>query len=297
MSEFDEIHTRKLGKTIQLLLGSVVILSLGFTAISIQPASALLSSWSSTTNYPTGIEFPSCVVSSGFVYCSAGDNSSGLTNAVYFAPVLAARGACSWSSSTSYPLRLQSQSCVTSSGYVYCIGGDTRGGLANSTSAVYFAALSSSGVGSWSPSTRYPTNIAGQSCVVDSGFVYCIAGENTTALPGGGVQGTINSAVYFAPLSSSGVGSWSPTTSYPTGIVFQSCVADSGFVYCIGGDMASGFGTPNGFTNVVYFASLSSSGVGSRTSATSFPFDVIRPGSVLGSRLAYWIRRCTTSQR
>src|SRR2546430_3082606 len=128
MSEFDEIHTRKLGKTIQLLLGSVVILSLGFTAISIQPASALLSSWSSTTNYPTGIEFPSCVVSSGFVYCIAGDNSSGLTNAVYFAPLLPAGGAGSWSSSTSYPLRLQSQSCVTSSGYVYCIGGDTRGG-------------------------------------------------------------------------------------------------------------------------------------------------------------------------
>src|SRR5437016_14460055 len=140
-----------------------------------------------------------------FVYCIAGDNSSSLTNAVYFAPLLSAVGAGSWLYSTSYALRLQSQSCVTSSGYVYCIGGDTRGGLANSTSAVYFAAFSSSGVGSWSPSTRYPTNIAGQSCVVDSGFVYCIAGENTTALPGGGVQGTINSAVYFAPLSSSGV--------------------------------------------------------------------------------------------
>src|SRR5437667_82948 len=256
MSEFDEIHTRKLGKTIQLLLGTVVILSLGFTAISIQPASALLNSWSSTTNYPIGIEFPSCVVSSGFVYCIAGDNSSGLTNAVYFAPLLPAGGAGSWSSSTSYPLRLQSQSCVTSSGFVYCIGGDTRGGLANSTSAVYFAALSSNGVGSWSPSTRYPTNIAGQSCVVDSGFVYCIAGENTTALPGGGVRGTINSAVYFAPLSSSGVGSWSSTTSYPTVIYTQSCALDSGFVYCIGGN--NGSGVPSGtWSNGVFFASTS----------------------------------------
>src|SRR5437016_5610813 len=256
MSEFDKIRTRKLGKTIQLLLGTVVILSLGFTAIWIQPASALLSSWSSTTNYPIGIEFPSCVMSSGFVYCIAGDNSSSLTNAVYFAPLLPAGGAGSWSSSTSYPLRLQSQSCVTSSGYVYCIGGDTHGGLANSTSAVYFAPLSSNGVGSWSPSTRYPTNIAGQSCVVDSGFVYCIAGENTTALPGGGVQGTINSAVYFAPLSSSGVGSWSPTTSYPTVIYTQSCALDSGFVYCIGGN--NGSGVPSGTSsNGVFFASTS----------------------------------------
>src|SRR5438552_19127901 len=185
MSEFDEIHTRKLGNTIQLLFGTVVILSLGFTAISIQPASALLNSWSSTINYPIGIEFPSCVVSSGFVYCIAGDNSSGLTNAVYFAPLLPAGGAGSWSSSTSYPLRLQSQSCVTSSGFVYCIGGDTRGGLANSTSAVYFASLSSSGVGSWASTTSYPTVIYTQSCVLDSGFVYCIGGDNGSGVPSG----------------------------------------------------------------------------------------------------------------
>src|SRR6266581_3641100 len=253
MSEFDEIHTRKLGKTIQLLLGTVVILSLGFTPISIQPASALLNSWSSTTNYPIGLEFPSCVVSSGFVYCIAGDNSSGLTNAVYFAPLLPAGGAGSWSSSTSYPLRLQSQSCVTSSGFVYCIGGDTRGGLANSTSAVYFAALSSSGVGSWSPSTSYPTGIVFQSCVVDSGFVYCIGGDMAN---GFGTANGFTNVVYFAPLSSSGVGSWSSGTSYPLVIYTQSCALDSGFVYCIGGN--NGSGVPSGtWSNGVFFASTS----------------------------------------
>src|SRR2546421_13118148 len=112
----------------------------------------------------------------GFGGWWGGDRSGGWVSGVCWGAGLPAGGAGSWSSSTSYPLRLQSQSCVTSSGYVYCIGGDTHGGLANSTSAVYFAALSSNGVGSWSPSTRYPTNIAGQSCVVDSGFVYCIAG-------------------------------------------------------------------------------------------------------------------------
>src|SRR5438876_225578 len=256
MSEFDEIHTRKLGKTIQLLLGTVVILSLGFTAISIQPASALLNSWSSTTNYPIGLEFPSCVVSSGFVYCIAGDNSSGLTNAVYFAPLLPAGGAGSWSSSTSYPLRLQSQSCVTSSGFVYCIGGDTRGGLANSTSAVYFAALSSNGVGSWSSSTSYPLNVISPSCVVGSGFAYCIGGDTATHSPFGGTFTGFTSAVYFASLSSSGVGSWASTTSYPTVIYTQSCALDSGFVYCIGGN--NGSGVPSGtWSNGVFFASTS----------------------------------------
>src|SRR2546428_689687 len=256
MSEFDRIRTRKLGKTIQLLLGTVVILSLGFTAIWIQPASALLSSWSSTTNYPIGIEFPSCVMSSGFVYCIAGDNSSSLTNAVYFAPLLPAGGAGSWSSSTSYPLRLQSQSCVTSSGYVYCIGGDTHGGLANSTSAVYFAALSSNGVGSWLPGTRYPLNVISPSCVVGSGFAYCIGGDTATHSPFGGTFTGFTSAVYFASLSSSGVGSWASTTSYPTVIYTQSCALDSGYVYCIGGD--NGSGVPSGtWSNGVFFASTS----------------------------------------
>src|SRR5438876_1143061 len=256
MSEFDKIRTRKLGKTIQFLLGTVVILSLGFTAIWIQPASALLSSWSSTTNYPIGIEFPSCVMSSGFVYCIAGDNSSSLTNAVYFAPLLPAGGAGSWSSSTSYPLRLQSQSCVTSSGYVYCIGGDTHGGLANSTSAVYFAPLSSSGVGSWSSATSYPLNVISPSCVVGSGFAYCIGGDTATHSPFGGTFTGFTSAVYFASLSSSGVGSWASTTSYPTVIYTQSCALDSGFVYCIGGN--NGSGVPSGtWSNGVFFASTS----------------------------------------
>src|SRR3989475_5301565 len=289
MSEFDKIRTRKLGKTIQLLLGTVVILSLGFTAIWIQPASALLSSWSSTTNYPIGIEFPSCVMSSGFVYCIAGDNSSSLTNAVYFAPLLPAGGAGSWSSSTSYPLRLQSQRCVTSSGYVYCIGGDTHGGLANSTSAVYFAPLSSSGVGSWSPTTSYPTGIVFQSCVVNSGFVYCIGGDMAN---GFGTANGFTNVVYFAPLSSSGVGSWSSCTSYPLNVISPSCVVGSGFAYCIGGDTAthSPFGgTFTGFTSAVYFASLSSSGVGSWASTTSYPTVIYTQSCALDSGYVYCI--------
>src|SRR5256885_7621163 len=238
MSEFDRIRTRKLGKTIQLLLGTVVILSLGFTAIWIQPASALLSSWSSTTNYPIGIDFPSCVMSSGFVYCIDGDNSSSLTNAVYFAP-LSSSGVGSWSPTTSYPTGIVFQSCVVDSGFVYCIGGDMANGFGTAngfTNVVYFAPLSSSGVGSWSSGTSYPLNVISPSCVVGSGFAYCIGGDTATHSPFGGTFTGFTSAVYFASLSSSGVGSLASTTSYPTVIYTQSCALDSGFVYCIGGE-------------------------------------------------------------
>jgi len=133
---------------------------------------------------------------------------------------------------------------MVNSGFVYCIAGQSPTGATNAT---YYAALTSSGVGSWSASTAFPRAIYGQSCVVDSAFVYCI----------GGIAFSSTNAVYFAPLSSSGVGSWSATTNYPTTIYGQSCVADSGSVYCIGGQTTTAC---NCATNAVYSAPFVSSG-------------------------------------
>lgn len=246
--------------TIVLVLLAV---SGSLAAVWIQPSAASVSSWSATTNYPVGIEGQSCVVSSGFVYCVGGGTWSGgaliLTAAVYYAS-LSSSGVGSWSPTTSYPTPIFGQSCVVNSGFAYCIGGHLQNGSAD---AVYFAALSSNGVGSWSITTNYPTTVSDQSCVADSGFVYCIGGLDPS---------TNNAAVYFAALSSGGVGSWSATTNYPTTIYDQGCFANSGFVYCVGGVAGGG---PGGLTNTnaVYFAALSSSGVGSWSATTKVPTD------------------------
>jgi len=77
---------------------------------------------------------------------------------------------------------------------------------------VYYALLSSGGVGAWTQTTSYPVDVSSQSCVVNSGYVYCIGGSN---------------AVYYAPLSSSGVGAWTQTMSYPGSAGAQSCVTDA----------------------------------------------------------------------
>src|SRR2546429_3742642 len=123
------------------------------------------------------------------------------------------------------------------------MGGDMASGFGTPngfTNVVYFAPLSSSGVGSWSSATSYPLNVISPSCVVGSGFAYCIGGDTATHSPFGGTFTGFTSAVYFASLSSSGLGSWASTTSYPTVIYTQSCALDSGFVYCIGGDNENG---------------------------------------------------------
>ena len=121
------------------------------------------------------------------------------------------------------------------------------------TNAVYFAKLSSKGVGTWKKTTSYPTNLAFQSCLASGGYIYCVGG--ITPLGNGG-------AVYFAKLSSTGVGTWKKTTSYPTNIEQQSCVVSGGYIYCVGGYP----GSP-----VVDFAKLSSSGVGAWTATTDYP--------------------------
>ena len=151
-------------------------------------------------------------------------------------PPVSAQPLNSWSSTTSYPTGIANQSCVTNSGFIYCVGGNSP----SPTSAVFFAPITSSGVGPWASTTPYgsaPTVPAGvpiaeQSCVTDSGFIYCV---------GGGTN-----LVFFAPISSSGVGTWTTTNSYPFTIFEQSCVTRASLIYCVGGNPPTG-------TSAVFF--------------------------------------------
>ena len=159
-----------------------------------------------------------------------------------------------WTSTTSYPNSVFVQSCATSGGFIYCVGGSNN--TAN-TDGVYFAPISSSGVGAWTRTTNYATAIAGQSCVVSGGYIYCVGGGGT-------------SAAYYAPVSSSGVGAWTATTSYPTLIGVPKCATFTSYIYCVGGIVSgSSSATPD-----VSYASLSSSGVGTWMSTTPYPTGV-----------------------
>jgi hypothetical protein len=161
-----------------------------------------------------------------------------------------------WVSGPDYPTN-ESGSCAASGGYVYCIGGETD--------AVYYAPLSSSGVGPWTATTAYPTSISGQSCVASEGYVYCVSGLDGTEGP------RPTSAVYYAPASQSGgLGAWVGTTGYPVGALGLSCAATTGYVFCVGG--ANTVGSLE--SNATYFAPISSAGVGAWAATTSYPTTV-----------------------
>ena len=214
--------------------------------------------WANSTSYPIGLWTQSCVESGGYIYCVGGlSGSNTVTDSVddvYYGPI-SPSGVGSWTSTTSYPTAIRTASCVSASSTIYCIGGYTNSTLSDD---VYYASLSPSGVSSWTNTTSYPFPVWSTSCVASSAGIYCVGGGTVTS------SVSSSPSVYFAPFSSSGIGSWVATSSYPLAVKQQSCAASSSEIYCVGGYDAT----------AVYYAPLSSSGVGTWTQTTGYPFTV-----------------------
>ena len=164
----------------------------------------------------------------------------------------------SWTATEPYPLTVEGSSCVISGGFIYCVGGYVNG---SPNDTVFYAPVSSSGIGSSVQTSSYPTAIYLSSCVVSDDYLTCVGGLVS--------PGEETSAVYSAPVSHSGVGDWTPESSYPTNLEAGSCVASGGYVTCVGG-----LTNIDVNTNVVYYASLSSGTVGTWKATTSYPIAV-----------------------
>ncbi|MEM3661858.1 MAG: hypothetical protein QXG73_03450, partial [Candidatus Micrarchaeaceae archaeon] len=108
-------------------------------------------------------------------------------------------------------------------GYIYCVGSSE----VSPYTQVYYAPVSSTGIGTWTATTSYPVVMVDAGCSINNGYIYCVGtGE-------GGYAGT---QVYYAPVSSTGIGTWTATTSYPVGIDYAYCeIPGSGGGYLGGG--------------------------------------------------------------
>ena len=241
-------------------------------------SSSGVNSWSSSAQYPLKIDTQSCVASNGYIYCVGGYLSSNLpTNETYYAP-LSSSGIGAWSRSTDYPTNIYSQSCIVNYVYIYCIGGYTTSSGLSYTNAVYYAEISSTGIGAWTLSTNnYPISIAQQSCVASGGYAYCVGGYTNPSGTG---------ATYFAQLTNSGIGTWNGGSSYPWPNWSQSCVPSAGYIYCVGGAGGVGGG---GSSNGVAYAPLSSSGIGTWTSTTNYPQSVVDESCLANSGDLYCV--------
>jgi N-acetylneuraminic acid mutarotase len=239
--------------------GQVVLDNVYYSQIS----SPLEFSWSAGATYPQPTAATSCVVYGGYIYCVGGFGSDGSeVSSSYYAP-LASPGINSWTSTTAYPKAVDSESCVAAGGYIYCVAGEVEsGGNPNvPINNVYYAQLTASGIGKWSSGPTYPAALAALSCVPYSGYIYCVGGFASSQLS--------STDAYYAPISSSGVGSWTNTTPYPVAIDTNPCIVDSSYMYCVGGESESSSNPPS-TVNYAYFVGLGGSTTTSST-APEFP--------------------------
>lgn len=222
------------------------------------------------STYPQKVSGQSCAPIAGYLYCVGGihDSAGDDLSASYYAKLLANGSLGAWIPTASYPVPIDSESCVGWSSHIYCIGGNNETSGSQSSVApsntVWFAPVGSSGIGAWAKTTPYPSGIFVPSCYQTGGFLYCLNGSDSNGDPLG--------TAYFAPLTSDGVGRWTLTTAYPVASVGPACVIASGYIYCVGGETAGGE-SPT-FTNFVYFAQISSGGIGPWTQGESYPESV-----------------------
>jgi YVTN family beta-propeller protein len=255
-------------------------------------SSAGVGAWTATTDYPQTVGGLSCAIAGGYITCVGGTDGSTGSAIDYIAPVSSA-GVGAWVYGT-YSAYIYDTSCVVSGGaygYIYCVGGndgvrDSVSSALGVSSDVYYSQLNPAGVNAWYEpivgsagsysNDYYPATVESQSCVASVGYIYCIGGFTVTLYHNSSSTITatyvpgILSAVYSAPLSSSGEGAWVRAGSYPTTIFGQSCATSGGTIYCVGGDTIA---TGNGPTGAVNYASVTSAGVGAWVPTTSYPFN------------------------
>ncbi|MDE1851200.1 MAG: hypothetical protein KGH69_00740 [Candidatus Micrarchaeota archaeon] len=223
--------------------------------------------WRPVTPYPINVYDHACTSYNNEIYCVTGYNSGFITN-TYYAPV-SSTGIGAWTAGSAYPLAAEHPTCVAYNGYIYCVGGDTATGIINQ---IYYAPISSTGIGTWTSTTNsYPISITISQCMTANGYIYCVAGETT--------GGSMTSLTYYAPISSTGVGTWASTTAYPSSVGYHGCVNYNNYIYCVGGDTT---GSASNGVSSTYYAPISATGIGAWNAGMSYPFTV-------------WGHRCSTS--
>ena len=130
-----------------------------------------IGNWSQTTSYPIPIFGAGCSTFNDVIYC-VGDAypNATLSKRTYYSQILPSGELGKWTQSTNYPIPLSYAGCVTSYGYIYCVGTYNSTYSQNS----YYAPVSENGIGTWNQTTNYPIPLFDAYCSTnfDSGGFY-----------------------------------------------------------------------------------------------------------------------------
>ena len=228
--------------------------------------------------YPVTVD-PSVLVVSATDFQASGQSEGDIsfnTNGFSEAGLTGAELA-SFTATTSLSSATSNATSVVYNGYVYEIGGLTATGI--TTATVDYAPINSNGtLGTWTATTSFPTGTYNATSVAYNGYLYYIGGYTAA--------GTATATVDYAPINSNGtLGTWTATTSFPTGTYNATSIVYNGYVYEIGGCNNSGcLGT------TVDYAPINSNGtLGTWTATTSLPTDTYQATSVVYNGYIYEI--------
>jgi len=186
-------------------------------------ATGELGSWAVTTSLPTGRSAHVAIAYNGYMYLVGGYRSDTATTAdTVYAPINANGSLGSWTTTTSFNTPRYSHTAVIYNNNVYVLGGT------GSLNTVQYAPIDPPGV-----TTRYSTasnnfTTARQShtSVAYNGYMYVIGGTN----------GTLQSDVQYAPISSDGnIGAWTSTNSLAIARERSAATVYNGYLYVTGG--------------------------------------------------------------
>ncbi len=220
------------------------------------------SSSTSTTSTTTGATTTSASTTTiiPYIYCVGGSSgaSGSKENLTYYATINSI-GIGTWKATTPYPYSFSNpdgHSCSIYNNYIYCVGN----GNVTAFNYSYYAPISSSGIGSWTNTTKYPINLSRGyywefDCSDYGGKIYC-----PLDYLGGGIQFNFSN---YAPVSSSGIGTWAPTSGNVNVVGGGTSLAYNGYLYQVG--------TATAPFSQVWYAPIVGAGIGQWVSGTTYP--------------------------
>jgi hypothetical protein len=232
--------------------------------------------WSSVQALPANRAWGAAAVVNGYLYhvggCSLTDcGSSSAQAGIYYTKILSDGTLTNpWTAAANSMPAERDQGAITVVGnYLYWIGGASIASGINST--VYHTVLdpTSGAPGVWVTDSSLRQAIRGNTAVSSDGYIYVTDGSNGSSVltteytyvgNGGGVP------------TDPGCGSvWCATTSLPTGAgtLFGAAAANGKMIYYTGGQLVGSAA----YSNDMYYATLSSSGIGAWTKGANSFFD------------------------
>jgi hypothetical protein len=188
-----------------------------------------LGDWQTTTDLPAARGWFTADATANHIYACGGWNPSGLTNAVYYAPLDTSGPIGPWTSATALPVALYTQGGIQIDSCVYIVGGSLSVSGPVVADVRYARIQPDGSLGDWNATCALPQALRIMGVVAHDSFVYSVGGRAN--------DGFARNVVYCAVRSEDGsLGAWNATTSLPNPMDGLTCGVAGDRIYALGAD-------------------------------------------------------------